>query len=89
MLKSVKMHFSGNTEICLFFKPPPPYFFTGFRIHFGFQTVTLEIVKNHLSQKKSKIFFFGRKMRFLTNIAILRFFRNSNSKHGNSSFLSF
>ena len=46
MLKSVKMHFFGNTEILGFKKF---LFYTWFRIHFGFQTGTLEIVKNHFS----------------------------------------
>ena len=49
-----------NVEVCkkcillviptFFFKKST--FFHGFRIHFGFQTGTLEIVKNHFSQKR-------------------------------------
>ena len=50
MLKSVKMHFSGYTVILGFKKSID--FVTGFRINFGFQTGTLEIVKDHLSQKR-------------------------------------
>ena len=49
-LKSVKMDFLVIPKFWGFKKPP--YFSTGFRINFGFQTGTLEIVKNHLSQKR-------------------------------------
>ena len=49
MLKSVKMHFSDNTEILGFKRVH--YFFTGFRISFGYQTGTLEIV---ILEKKRK-----------------------------------
>ena len=51
LLKSVKMHFSGNTEICFFFKKSTNLF-TGFKIHFFLKIGFSEIVKNRLSQKK-------------------------------------
>ena len=50
MLTSVKMHFSGKPKFWGF--KISTYFFKGFRIHFGFQTDTLEIEKNHFSQKR-------------------------------------
>ena len=56
MLKSVKMHFLVIPKFWGFKKSI--YFFTGFIIHFGFQTGTLEIVKNYFSQKESKIYYF-------------------------------
>ena len=68
MLKSVKMHFSGNTEIFGFKKSTDV--FTGLRIHFSFKIGTLETVKNRFGKKKREIYFFGRKMRCLTKIAI-------------------
>ena len=52
MLKPVKCIFLVIPKFLGFKKST--YFFTGFRIHFGFQTGTLEILKNHLSQE-SKI----------------------------------
>ena len=51
MLMSVKMHFSGNTEILGFEKAT--IFFMGFRIHFFFSSnLYLEIVKNRFSKKR-------------------------------------
>ena len=44
ILKSVKMHFFLVIPKVSGFKKST-YFFTGFRIHFGFLTGTLEIVK--------------------------------------------
>ena len=71
---------------CLGFKKST-YFFTGFRIQFGIQTGTLEIVKNHFSQKmKVKLKFLERKCEFCPKLR--NSFRNSKSKLGNSSFLS-
>ena len=58
LLKSLKMHFSGNTDFFIFFffwgggGINSSNFFTGFRIHFFLSIDTLEIVKNHFSQKR-------------------------------------
>ena len=49
MFKSVKCIFLVIPKFLGFKKSAA--FFTGFRIHFFFQIGTLEIVKNHLSQK--------------------------------------
>ena len=58
---------SGNTEILKGFKSPL-IFFMGFRIHFGIQTGTLEIVKNDFCQtKENKIYFLEEKCDFWIN----------------------
>ena len=50
MLKSVKLHFSGNTEIF-----GSTNMFMGFRIHFILKIGTIEIVKNRFRQKENEI----------------------------------
>ena len=50
LLKSVKMHFSGNTEILVFYKVHQ--FFHGLQNSFLFLNGTFDIVKNRFSQKK-------------------------------------
>ena len=51
LLKSVKMHFSGNTEIFRGLKNLTNLFM-GFRIYFILKIGTLEIVKNRFRQKR-------------------------------------
>ena len=67
------MQFSGNTEILGLLKKSTNLF-TGFKIHFFLKIGTPEIVKNSFSQKKKMKLFFGRKMQFLTKIAIFEIF---------------
>ena len=69
---SVKMHFSGATEIWCFKKFTN--FFTGFRIRFFLKIGTFEIVKNRFSQKRKWNLMFEEIMRFLTKIAIFEIF---------------
>ena len=63
-LKSVKMHFSGNTKFWGFKKSTN--LFIGFRIHFFLKIGTLDIVKNRFRIKKMKFIFLKKKMGFLT-----------------------
>ena len=55
LLKSVKMQFSGNTEILEFQKGP--IFFTGFRFHFFLKIGTFEIVNNRFAKTEVKFIF--------------------------------
>ena len=62
--------------------------FMGFRSHPFLKIGTLEIVKNRFRQKKeNEIIFFKKNGIFDQKLQFLRFFRNSQSKVRNSSFL--
>ena len=75
LLKSVKMHFSGNTEIWGFKKSNN--LFMGFRINFILKIGTLEIVKNCFRQKKMKYNFLKKNGIFDQKLQFLRLYRNS------------